>query len=346
MEPNPFVDQLPFELNGYKFESVLGAGAFSTVFKVLHLSSQMYFAAKTMPLDRQTKIDVIGAEIDSLMHLYHPNIIKIYETFKAENYIFIIIELCSGMNIKELVDKQGTLQYDQLISYFRQILSAISYCHQRKVAHRDIKPANIFIEENGRCVIGDFGLSCIEIEKATQFCGSLAYKPPEILQKRAYNPLAADIWSLGVTFFVMAAGRIPWQSSTLLPIERCILSGDYYVPPQMNKDIANLIKSMIVIDPEKRKKADELLNLPIFEKQTNFIPFKSYSQGRKVPLCLRSNTSQKTIYKQKPARSVSKGSFFARSKARPLYSQNPFTRQMPMTFQENEPPMQVAQLEV
>ena len=69
MEKNPFVEQLPFELHGYKFESVLGSGAFSTVFKVLHESSKMYFAAKTMPLNRQTKIDVIGAEIDSLMHL-------------------------------------------------------------------------------------------------------------------------------------------------------------------------------------------------------------------------------------------------------------------------------------
>ena len=335
IEKNPFVSQLPFTLNGYRFESVLGSGSFSTVFKVLHESSKLYFAAKSMPLDRQTKIDVIGAEIESLMHLYHPNIIKIYETFKAENYIFIIIEWCSGMNIKEVIETQGQIHPDQLLSFYRQILSAISYCHQRRVAHRDIKPANIFVEKNGRCVVGDFGLSCIEIDKATEFCGSLAYKPPEILQKKAYNPLAADIWSLGVTFYVMATGKSPWQTSQVMPIERCIISGDFYLPPSINKDIAHLLRSMIVVDPDKRRSAEELVNLPMFDKTPNLVPFKSYTEKR-VPLCVRSNSvTKRSICKPKPNRSSSKTTFFPKRNLRNIFIPTP--NHIPATFEEPPP---------
>ena len=308
-------DQLPFSVGGYEFESVLGSGAFSTVFKVQHQSSKMYFAAKVMSLDLKTKMDIIGTEVDSLLHLYHPNIVKIYETFKADNYFFIIIELCNGKTLRQIIEKRGAIPFDQLISFYRQILSGISYCHEKKIAHRDIKPANIFVESDGRCIIGDFGLSCIEKDKATEFCGSLVYKAPEILLKKAYNPLMADIWSLGVTFYTMAVGSIPWKPSDQLPIERCIISADCFVPPFVNREVALLIKSMLVPSPSRRKTAAELLENPLFENKSAMKLYPLISSTLpKVPLCVRSTsvTRGSIIVPKTAKRSTSKTNFLSR----------------------------------
>jgi serine/threonine protein kinase len=285
---------LPFHINGYTFESVLGSGSFSTVYKALHQSSKGYFAAKVMNLAQKTKLDVIGAEVGSLLNLYHQNIVKIYETFTADNHFFMIIELCNGKTMGRIISEDGALPYYNLISYIRQILNAISYCHEKKIAHRDIKPENIFVEPDGRCIIGDFGLSCIEKEKTTDFCGSLIYKAPEILLKKEYNPLMADIWSLGVTFYTMAVGSIPWKPSEYMSMEKCIVSCDYYIPPLVNREVILLIKSMLILDPNRRKTTNELLENPIFSSRSSvrLYPLNQSSIPR-IPLCIRSSSAQK-----------------------------------------------------
>jgi serine/threonine protein kinase len=85
-----------------------------------------------------------------------------------------------------------------------KISSAIAFYHLQKISHRDIKPANILINHDGRCILSDFGLSgnVMGRDKVNEFCGSLPYKPPEIIKRILYSPLKADIWSLGVTFYV------------------------------------------------------------------------------------------------------------------------------------------------
>ena len=256
---------------------MLGHGAFSVVFKVKHEYSQNYYAAKAVelqPCGFELQYNVLKAEMDALKALYHPNIIKIFDVIQKKNYCFMIIELITGGSVTRMI--QGSpkgLPLNQLISIMRQILSAISFCHSKKISHRDIKPGNILVDKNGRAVLSDFGLSCrlAKMDKVNDFCGSLPYKPPEIIRKIAYNPMYADIWSLGVTFYSMAVGHLPWNNHGAYPIEELIMKARVKIPSRVPERVASIIRSMLQIDPLQRPQAEELLRNPIFLENPNIL---------------------------------------------------------------------------
>lgn len=265
------IRKIPFKVGPYTFESVLGRGAFSTVFKVKHEFSNKYYAAKAVQFQDCSvgQINVLKAETDALKSLYHPNIIKIYDVLQEYSHFFMIIELCSGESVMNLVDSHPKgLATNQLLSIMRQTLSAIAFCHSHKISHRDIKPANILIDESGRCILSDFGLSCnvMRRDKVSEFCGSLPYKPPEIVRKISYSPLKADIWSLGITFYVLAVGHLPWSNNSACAMEDLIVKARYKIPSRVAQPVADIISSMIKVDPKDRPSASELLANELFTK--------------------------------------------------------------------------------
>ena len=150
-----------------------------------------------------------------------------------------------------------------------QILSALAFCHSKCIAHRDIKPGNILIDISGHIKLSDFGISIVGANKEyNAFSGSLLYEPPEIITKKPHNPIYADIWSLGVLFAYMINGRTPWRCDNVASLKNKICSGSFKLKANTPPVVAELISKMIVVNPEERISAAELLRHPLFSSST------------------------------------------------------------------------------
>ena len=280
-EFSKLVKKLPFTIGDYTFTQVIGQGAFSTVFQATHVASSLQFAAKCIiSKDQENSKNVVMSEINALKKLYHPNIVKIYEVIEKEDFIYIILEHCGSTTMKDKINK-GPVSPKILINYMHQCLKAVASCHSHGVAHRDIKPANLFVQNDSRIILGDFGLSKITDEtiESDEFCGSLPFLPPEMIQKKVHDPMKADIWSLGVTFYAMAYGTLPWSLQTTRSLEHlkdCIINCNCPFPHTISSTISDFIRSMMQIQPALRPSAEDLLCNPIFFNQTN--PIQPHSQ--------------------------------------------------------------------
>ncbi|KAH0787489.1 CAMK family protein kinase [Histomonas meleagridis] len=252
----------------YHFVRTIGSGGFGSVFLVHSDKYSQCFCIKRIKLAESMSGETKN-EAATLRRLCHPNIISMYEFFfnNARTNLYIVLEYCGGGSLRELIEKEGPIRPPKLYSYCYQIMKALLYCHDQSVAHRDIKPGNILLDNYGRPKLADFGLSKkVEKGKTTKDCaGSRPYMAPEILNCQNSDPFLADIWSLGITFYTMAFGRLPWIYRNNEELEMSIKTGIISFPSYADKEFCQLIRSMTSINPSKRESLSKLIRSPIFE---------------------------------------------------------------------------------
>lgn len=260
---------LPLSINDYIFNKIIGRGGFATVYLVESKKYRQVFVAKVTPISYETEkdseIDAVEAEIRALMSLSHQNIIKLYDHFTNGRNFYLILEYCPGGSLQNDSSKFTGLETNLFISYAKQILDALAFCHKKNIAHRDIKPGNILIDSYGHVKLSDFGISLTNVNDVVQtYSGSLLYEPPEIVQKKPHNPMQADIWSAGVLFAYMINGTTPWRCDSVSVLKQRICAGSYKLRSNTPKDIVDLIAKMIVVNPDNRATAEDLLKDKIF----------------------------------------------------------------------------------
>lgn len=274
------INSLPFESNSYKFTELIGAGSYAAVFKCYHIKFNKVFAAKVVEMHKEEdeSIDVSQSELFALKRLNHQNIIKLYDSFNDKGHLFIILQHCEQGTLTNIIKPSHGIEPSLLIPYMKQLLSALAFCHQAKIAHRDIKPENVFLDSYRRPLLADFGFAVFfNDQKINKFCGSLRYRSPEIVQQQPHCPFKADIWALGVSFFEMASGISPWPINQPEALHKAISSGKYKIPETVPRQIADVIRKMLVVNPDLRPSADSLHELPIFNKETPSIFYGSVS---------------------------------------------------------------------
>ena len=147
----------------YKLDkNVLGEGAFGVVRKCKHRELGLMRACKSVPKKKIQDMEKFQMEITILQQLDHPNVLKLYEYFEDDKYVYLITELCKGGELFDRIQQAEFFAEEQAAKIFLQILKPINYCHQNGIAHRDIKPENFIFEskdENSDLKIIDFGLS-------------------------------------------------------------------------------------------------------------------------------------------------------------------------------------------
>ena len=202
----------------YEIESELGTGRYSRCFRVRNKETGNLFACKEIEKGNLTDYETLMSEIEILIKLDHPNIIKLYEIFENEKYIYLIMELCTGgelfNKIIEKTENGEIFNEREAANYFRQIILAISYCHNKKIAHRDLKPENILLlsnDKNSPIKLIDFGMSKFYKEKneMSEYVGTAYYISPEVLEGKYDSK--CDIWSAGVILYLLLSGTLPFD---------------------------------------------------------------------------------------------------------------------------------------
>lgn len=161
----------------------------------------------------------------------HPNIVKIFEAFETENHVYLVMEYVGGGSLHSYLKEKPhrRLEEEDAKFIFKQILTALHYCHRKSIAHRDIKLENILLDENKQVKLIDFGFStCIPNDKKIKmFCGTPSYMAPEIVAKEEYAGPPADMWASGVLLYALMNGCFPFRGSTDKELYRRIQRGTF-----------------------------------------------------------------------------------------------------------------------
>jgi serine/threonine-protein kinase len=246
-------------IGNFKVVSVLGEGGMGTVYKAFDMTLERFVALKVLSAQAASNaqfVERFKREAKNQAKLTHPNIVPVYG-FTDENGVrAIVMEYVEGETIEKMIDRKKKLEYIESLLMLQQVLAGVGYAHSKGFIHRDIKPSNIILSTEGIIKIMDFGISKAifdkGITKTGTKIGTVLYMSPE--QIRAEEPTKqSDIYSIGVTFYEMLAGKPPFNYDTDYEImeghlkksvPRVSLESNS-VPPEIDKVVARALDKSI-----------------------------------------------------------------------------------------------------
>ncbi|CAK7218606.1 serine/threonine-protein kinase gin4 [Sporothrix curviconia] len=211
----------------------------------------------------------IEREVAILKLIEHPNIVKLYDIWENRNEIYLILEYVENGDLFTYVSQNGALTEEASVFVFRQMMSAVQYCHAYNICHRDLKPENILLKADGQIKIADFGMAALHQGPRSHLqtsCGSPHYAAPELLKARPYRGDKADIWSMGVILFVMLAGRLPFDEDDMGLMLAKAKKGIYTMPSSFSPDAKDLVHRILQTEPEVRISMNRMWQHPLIWK--------------------------------------------------------------------------------
>jgi len=197
----------------------------------------------------------------------HPNIVKLYDVFETKHTIILATELLPCGELFDYIPNHGLSRYEAL-RLLAQMTSALLHCHKFGIVHRDLKPENLLLDDDHNVKIGDFGMARLmkDGNLLKTSCGSPHYASPEVIAEDKYDGKCSDVWSLGVVFFAMLSGKLPFFHNHIPTLLNLVTRGVYEMPENLDPDLADLIKEMLQVDLSKRIKMEKILQHPAFQK--------------------------------------------------------------------------------
>ncbi|KAL6885923.1 hypothetical protein ACP4OV_010184 [Aristida adscensionis] len=259
----------------YELLKDIGAGNFGVARLMRNKETKELVAMKYIP--RGQKIDEnVAREIINHRSLRHPNIIRFKEVVVTPTHLAIVMEYAAGGELFDRICNAGRFSEDEARYFFQQLICGVSYCHFMQICHRDLKLENTLLDGSPapRLKICDFGYSKSSLlhSKPKSTVGTPAYIAPEVLSRREYDGKTADVWSCGVTLYVMLVGAYPFEDpddpkNFRKTIGR-IMSIQYKIPEyvHVSQDCKELLSRIFVANPAKRITIREIRNHPWFLK--------------------------------------------------------------------------------
>jgi photosystem II stability/assembly factor-like uncharacterized protein len=250
------------QMGQYRIIAPLGEGGMAAVYKAYQPSMDRYVALKILPSHFANDPNFtyrFEREAKLIANLEHPNILPVYDFGQADGYSYIVMRLVVGGTLADLL-KGHPLPLPQACGILSKIASALDYAHSRGVIHRDVKPSNVLIDEQGNCLLSDFGLAKVILSDSRftasgAFIGTPAYASPEQCLGGELDH-RSDVYSLGVMLYEMATGRTPYEAETPMAIVVKTIHDPLPPPstinPSLSGDIERVILKALAKDPDDR----------------------------------------------------------------------------------------------
>ena len=265
--------------HNYRILKLLGEGSFGKAYLSENLADNTKCVIKQIPLidlSEEEKKDTFN-EVLILKKVNHSNIIKFLDVFKSSkpiNTLNIVTEYADDGDLSQKIEllkkKKSPFTEKEILNYLTQICLALNHIHKKKIIHRDLKSGNIFLTKSGLVKLGDFGISKgfkNTWEKAKTMVGTPYYLSPEIINGQPYDS-KNDIWALGVMSYEMMSFKKPFNANSLPALSLRILRGVYQPPPSYySKDLINLVKLCLNLEPKKRPSAEMILKMDFMKKR-------------------------------------------------------------------------------
>ncbi|XP_017036853.1 uncharacterized protein Nuak isoform X1 [Drosophila kikkawai] len=240
----------------------LGQGTYGKVQLGINKETGQEVAIKTIKkckIEAEADLVRIRREVQIMSSVHHPNIIHIYEVFENREKMVLVMEFAAGGELYDYLSERKVLGEEEARRIFRQVATAVYYCHKHKICHRDLKLENILLDEKGNAKIADFGLSNVFDDQRLlgTFCGSPLYASPEIVEGTPYQGPEVDCWSLGVLLYTLVYGSMPFDGSNFKRLVKQISQGDYYEPRKPSR-ASTLIRDMLTVCPKKRATIEQI----------------------------------------------------------------------------------------
>ncbi|XP_068274378.1 serine/threonine-protein kinase SIK2 isoform X2 [Nyctibius grandis] len=233
----------PVRVGFYDIEGTLGKGNFAVVKLARHRITRSEVAIKIIDKSQLDAVNLekIYREVQIMKMLDHPHIIKLYQVMETKSMLYLVTEFAKNGEIFDYLASHGRLSESEARRKFWQILSAVEYCHGRKIVHRDLKAENLLLDNNMNIKIADFGFGNFykSGEPLTTWCGSPPYAAPEVFEGQQYEGPQLDIWSMGVVLYVLVCGALPFDGPTLPILRQRVLEGRFRIPYFMSEGEEN-----------------------------------------------------------------------------------------------------------
>ncbi|XP_043101460.1 serine/threonine-protein kinase BRSK2 isoform X1 [Puntigrus tetrazona] len=257
----------------YRLEKTLGKGQTGLVKLGIHCVTCQKVAIKIVNREKlsESVLMKVEREIAILKLIEHPHVLKLHDVYENKKYLYLVLEHVSGGELFDYLVKKGRLTPKEARKFFRQIISALDFCHSHSICHRDLKPENLLLDEKNNIRIADFGMASLQVGDSLleTSCGSPHYACPEVIRGEKYDGRKADVWSCGVILFALLVGALPFDDDNLRNLLEKVKLGVFHMPHFIPPDCQNLLRGMIEVDATKR------LTLEQIQKHTWYIGGKN-----------------------------------------------------------------------
>lgn len=234
--------------------------------KINKLSKKRLFAIKNINKKRHKgKLGLFMKEIEFMKNIDHPNVIKFYEVFEDKEELHLVMEYCKGGDLHHWLKEKNRFSESQCRNILYQILRSVAHIHNKKICHRDLKPDNFLLKKKNMCQLKliDFGLSHhFKNKRLKDMVGTPYYMAPEVING-SYNE-KCDIWSVGVIFYYLATGKLPFDGHSKQALFEKILEGqfEYSLLKSMgiSKKGRNFLRMMMKPENERLSAVEALQN--------------------------------------------------------------------------------------
>lgn len=241
----------------YEIHNLVGVGGMAYVYRAYDRVEDRWVAIKILKEEFSNNSEFLRRfrnEAKAITLLSHPNIVEVFDVSFGDRLQYIVMEYIDGISLKQYIDQEGVIRWDEALHFITQILRALEHAHEKGIIHRDIKPQNVMLLQDGSIKVTDFGIarfSQSETQTMTdKAIGSVHYIAPE--QARGdYITDKADIYSTGVMLYEMITGRLPFVADSAVSVALMQLQAKPVMPRELNPSLPRGLEQITVHAMEK-----------------------------------------------------------------------------------------------